>query len=86
MATTGLFGRVGEFHPERETLQSYVERMEMFFLANNILEESGEDQEAVKTVEKRKHAIFLTEIGSEATLTNLLVSICDVGLARELSR
>ena len=39
MAGIGLFGRVGEFSPEQETFCSYVERMEMFFMANNIIEE-----------------------------------------------
>ena len=31
----GLFVRVGEFIAERETLSTYVERMEMFITANN---------------------------------------------------
>ena len=42
MASTGLFGRVGEFIAERETFNAYVERMEMFFTANNIVETTGE--------------------------------------------
>ena len=76
MATTGLFGRVGEFNPEREPFRSYVERIEMFFLANNIRERTGEGAEAANLlVAERKRAIFLTEIGPEAysTLRNLLV-------------
>ena len=75
MAGIGLFGRVGEFSPERETFRSYVERMEMFFMANNIMEETGEDkEEANLAVANRKRAIFLTEIGPDAfsTLSNLL--------------
>ena len=36
--TSGLFGRVSEFNVERETFSAYVERMEMFFTANNIVE------------------------------------------------
>ena len=41
MAATGLFGRVGEFSAERESFRSYVERMDMFFMANNIVEEAN---------------------------------------------
>ena len=74
MAATGLFGSVGEFSPERETFRSYVERIDMFFMANNIVEEQAEsNEEANLAVQKRKHAIFLIEIGPEAysTLSNL---------------
>ena len=39
MPAIGLFGRVGELSPEQETFRSYVERMEMFFMAKNIVEE-----------------------------------------------
>ena len=45
-------------------------------MANNIVEEQGEsNKEAKLTVQKRKHAIFLIEIGPEAysTLSDLLV-------------
>ena len=35
-SASGLFGRVGEFNAERETFNAYVERIEMFFTANNI--------------------------------------------------
>ena len=76
MAATGLFGRVGELSPERETFRSYVERM--FFMANNIVEELGEDkEEANLAVANRKRAIFLTEIRPEAysTPSNLLAPL-----------
>lgn len=75
MAATGLFGRVGEFRPERETFCSYVERMDMFFMEKNIVEEQGEgNEEANLAVQKRKRAIFLIEIVPKAysTLSNLL--------------
>ena len=67
MATAGgLFGHVGEFNSERETFKSYVERMEMFFTANNIVETPGEaNEEANPLVSDRKRAIFLTEIGPD---------------------
>ena len=61
-----------------ERLRSYVERMEMFFMANNIMEETGEgNEEATLAVANRKRAIFLTEIGPEAysTLSNLLAPV-----------
>ena len=42
MTSTGLFGRVGEFIAEHEMFNAYMERMEMFFTANNIIETTGE--------------------------------------------
>lgn len=38
----GLFGGVGEFFAESETFSAYVERIEMFFTANNIVETTRE--------------------------------------------
>ncbi|CAB3983485.1 Hypothetical predicted protein [Paramuricea clavata] len=78
MATAGgLFGHVGEFNSERETFKSYVERMEMFFTANNIVETPGEENEgANQLVKDWKRAIFLTEIGADvySTLTPLEIA------------
>mgnify|MGYP001793494467 CR=1 FL=1 len=74
-SVNGLFGRVGEFNPERETFNAYTERMEMFFTANNIIESTGEGSiQANQVVANRKRAIFLTEVGPEvySTLSNLL--------------
>ena len=63
---SGLFGRVGEFIAERQTFCSYVERMEMFFTANNSVETTGEGStQANRVVAERKRAIFLTEVGAE---------------------
>ena len=42
MTGTGLFGRVGKFIAEREMSNAYVERMEMFFTANNIVKTTGD--------------------------------------------
>ena len=75
MTSTGLFGRVGEFIAERETFNAYVERMEMFFTANNVVETTGEGStQANRVVAERKRPIFLTEVGAEvySTLSNLL--------------
>ena len=30
------YGRIREFHPEEETIESYLERIELFFTANEI--------------------------------------------------
>ena len=72
---SGLFGHVGEFNTERETFNAYVERMEMFFTANNIVETTGEGStQTNRVVADRKRAMFLTEVGPEvySTLSNLL--------------
>ena len=66
MAATG---HVGEFSPERETFRSYAERMDMFFMANNIVEEQGErNKEANLAVQERKRAVFLIEIDQKHIL------------------
>ena len=41
MAANGL-SCVGEFNLEQETFRSFVERMEMRFMANDVREEPGE--------------------------------------------
>ena len=54
---------VQEAIADRETLFSYVERMKMFFTANNIVEKTGEGStQANRVVAERKRAIFLTEV------------------------
>ncbi|KAJ8027678.1 hypothetical protein HOLleu_29691 [Holothuria leucospilota] len=70
-ASSGYIGRLGSFDKAREPFSSYIERMELFFLANNISSSSPSEE---KAVQERKKAIFLTEIGPEiyVTLTNLL--------------
>ena len=61
--TSGLFGRVGEFDFDRETFSAYVERIKMFFTANNIVEITGEGSAATnQVVANTKRAIFLTEV------------------------
>ena len=72
---SGLFGGVGAFNIERETFSAYVERMEMFFTANNNMETTGEGSAAANQLAaKRKRAIFFTEVEPEvySTLSNLL--------------
>ena len=73
ISANGLFRRMGDFLPERETYNAYVERMEMFFMANNIVESTGQGiEQANQVVANRKRAIFLTEVGPElySTLSN----------------
>ena len=75
MTSTGLFGRDGEFIAECETFNAHVQRMKMFFTANNIAETTDEGStQANRVVAERKRAIFLTEVGAEvySTLSNLL--------------
>jgi len=93
--TSGLFGRVGEFDVARETFSAYVERMEMLFTANNIVETMGEGSAAAnRVVANRKRAILLTEVGPEvySTLSNLLApakpkdtQFTDIGLFQKKS-
>lgn len=72
-APSGLIGRLGEFQQNRGTFGAYVERMEMFFTANNIVETESDGSDRVQ-ITVRQRAIFLTEVGPEvyAVLTNLL--------------
>ena len=59
-SASGLFGRVGEFNAGRETFNAYVERMEMLFTADNIVETTGEGSaQANRVVADRKRAISL---------------------------
>lgn len=60
MATVAL-GRIDEFSTETDNITNYLERMELFFIANSV----AEDKQA---------AVLLSCIGSKAyaTLKNLL--------------
>ena len=46
------YGRIREFHPEEETIESYLERIELFFAANEI-------------ADGKKVPVFLSVIGSK---------------------
>ena len=75
MTSSGLSSRVAEFIAELEMFNANVERMEMFFMANNIFETTGEGStQANRVVAERKQAMFLTEVGAKlySTLSNLL--------------
>ena len=56
------YGRIKEFCPEEETVESYLERIELFFIANEIADE-------------KKVAVFLSVIGSKTyTILRSLVA------------
>ena len=66
---SGLFGRIGEFNVARETIIAFVERMEMFFIANNIGETAGEGSAAANRVlANRKRANFPYRCGTRGIL------------------
>ena len=68
-------GRVGEFCRDKETFCAYVEHMEMFYTANNIVETPGtEHMAANRRITEQKKAIFLAEVSPEvySVLSNLL--------------
>ena len=46
------YGRIKEFRPEEETIESYLEHIELFFTANEIATE-------------KKVAVFLSVVGSK---------------------
>ena len=48
MTSIRLFGRVGEFIARHETFNAYVEKMDIFFMANNIVETTGEGNTQAK--------------------------------------
>ena len=58
---TRTYGQLSEFHPESESITSYVERARLFFRANDIVEE-------------KQSAVFLSVIGGKtyALLRNLV--------------
>ena len=57
------YGRIKEFCPEEETTESYLERIELFFTANEIANE-------------KKVAVFLSVVGSKTyTILRSLVAL-----------
>jgi hypothetical protein len=77
MAAATYIGGVGSYDNSKETFEANTKRLEMFFLANSIVELPGDEEAAVAAravVELRKKAIFLSEVGPEvyAVLSNLV--------------
>ena len=52
MMATSFIGTLAEFNPEEQDIASYLEKVELFFIANNIAEE-------------KKVAVFLTVAGQK---------------------
>ena len=68
--------RVSEFCRDNETFCVYVERMEMFDTANNIVETLGTEHVATnRCVTEQKKAIFPAEVSPEvySVLSNVLL-------------
>ena len=68
-------GRVGGFCWDKETFCAYVEGMEMFYTANNIVKTPGTERVAANPrVAEQKKAIFVAEVDPEvySVLSNLL--------------
>lgn len=50
----GILGRIEEFNPAQNDLESYTERLEQYFVANEV------------TTEEKKTAVLLSVIGAKA--------------------
>lgn len=71
--------RVSEFCREKETFSAYVERMEMFFYGNNIVETPGSEHVAAnQCVAAQKRAIFLTEVGPKVYSVSTKRQLCRI--------
>lgn len=75
MAGTGLFGRIGELKLNEGPF-AYVGWIEMFFIANSIVEQPAERNKAVNRVIRQRK---ITKIGleSNSTLRNLMVPLSE---------
>ena len=66
-----LLASVGRIEPYdgNSDLEAYLERLELYFIANNVGEISGDDNEAARRLaERKKVATLLTLVGSETYL------------------
>ncbi|GFO38215.1 Pol polyprotein [Plakobranchus ocellatus] len=52
--SSGTLGRIEEFNPAQNDLESYIERLEQYFVANNV------------TTEEKRTAVLLSVIGPKA--------------------
>ena len=62
MARPTVYGQLSEFQPELESVKAYIERVKIFFLANEI-------------EENKQLAVFLSTVGSKtySLLRNLMM-------------
>ena len=59
MATHHLVGHIGEFHPDSEDWPSYVEHLELYFVANKI-----------KAVCNTPHSLWLSDLPTHSGLSH----------------
>ena len=69
------------FDPNTEQLTSYLERIDMYFIANGIAVEEGGDDSAVAAVDRKKVAIFISVVGKSVYGT--LRDLCKPDAPRE---
>ena len=72
---TALIGSLGAYEPSSETFTAYLERVEQFYIANNIGICAGDATEAVKkAADKKKVAVMISLMGSKTY--NTLRDLC----------
>ena len=72
-----LLGAIGEFEPSTETFTVYSERLDQFFVANNIGSYPTSASEAViAAAEKQKVAIMISLIGKKTY--SVLCDLCSL--------
>ena len=61
-----LLGAIGEFHPSTETCAVYSEKLDQFFVANNIgSHPASASEEVIAAAEKKKVAVMISLIGKK---------------------
>ena len=79
-----LVGSLGAFDPSLETFTAYVERLEQFYIANDIRQCAADAKEAVKkAADKKKVAVIISVIGSKTY--NTLRDLCSPLVPKEKS-
>ena len=79
-----LIGSIGAFDPSLETFTAYLERLEQFYIANDIGQVDDDASEAVKrAADKKKVAVIISVIGSKTY--NTLRDLCSPTAPKEKS-
>ena len=74
MASTPLFGMLGEFEQSAELFNAYLERLEQFFIANSTGQCSANaSPEVLAAADKKKVAEFISVMGK-----NTYAILCDL--------
>lgn len=70
-----MLGSLGEFEPTKELFSFYLERLEQFFVANDIGQCTADATDAVRQVaDKKKVAVLISAVGK--TTYNTLRDLC----------